>query len=281
MNAKKGFESQFIRVPYLPSIELRFSHYSQDAFHRHIHEAYAVGVITQGRTCFSLFYPEVREILAGPQSVVLINPGQVHACNPQPGSGFSYYMLYLGRSFLHEVGSGLSISFPESFCFQTPLVKNPTLYADLLHICHSIFNRADRLEVESGLYSTIARLMFEYGAAGAQPDEPAPSEAALQKSRDFLQANPVVDVSLRELASLSGLSPYYFVRAFRSQYGLPPHEFQLQQRIQLARRLLASGMSIAEVAAEAGFADQSHFTRKFKTLVGATPGQYQRGLLAF
>jgi AraC-like DNA-binding protein len=280
MNAKQSSESQFIRVPYLPSVELRFSHYSQDAFHRHIHEAFAVGVITQGRTRFSLYMPEVHEILAGPQSVVLINPGQVHACNPQPGSDFTYYMLYLGEPFLHEVGSGLPVPPEQPFRFQTPLVKDPTLYADLLQVCRLIFNRADRLEVESGLYSAAARIMLEYGAAGAPPDEPAPSEAALQKSRDYLQSNPVVDISLRELAGLSGLSPYYFVRAFRSQYGLPPHEFQLQQRIQLARQFLAQGKPIAEVAADTGFADQSHFTRKFKALVGATPGQYQRGLLA-
>jgi AraC-like DNA-binding protein len=47
----------------------------------------------------------------------------------------------------------------------------------------------------------------------------------------------------------------------------------------LAKQLLARGMSIAQVAAEVGFADQSHLTRKFKSLVGATPRQYQQALL--
>lgn len=94
----------------------------------------------------------------------------------------------------------------------------------------------------------------------------------------YLMDNLARNVSLQELSAVSGLSPYHFLRAFRAQFGLPPHTCQLQQRIHLARSLLAQGQPIAQVAAEVGFADQSHFTRKFKVLVGATPRQYQDGL---
>jgi AraC-like DNA-binding protein len=82
-------------------------------------------------------------------------------------------------------------------------------------------------------------------------------------------------VSLQELASHAGLSPFHFLREFRKRYGSPPHTYQLQQRVNVAKRLLANGKPIADVATEVGFADQSHFTRKFKSFVGATPRQYQ------
>jgi AraC-like DNA-binding protein len=98
-----------------------------------------------------------------------------------------------------------------------------------------------------------------------------------QKGYEYLLDNLSRNVSLQELSGLSGLSSYHFLRAFRSQFGLPPHTWQLQQRINAARRLLAAGQPIAQVAAEVGFSDQSHFTRKFKAFVGATPRQYQLG----
>jgi AraC-like DNA-binding protein len=96
----------------------------------------------------------------------------------------------------------------------------------------------------------------------------------VQPGYDYLMGNLARNVSLQELSQRCGLSPYHFLRAFHRRYGLPPHTYQLQQRIVLAKHLLARGMSIAQAAAEVGFADQSHFTRKFKALVGATPRQY-------
>lgn len=86
------------------------------------------------------------------------------------------------------------------------------------------------------------------------------------------------NIALQHLAAVAGLSAYHLLRTFRERYGLPPHAFQLQQRINVAKRMLAEGFSIAEVAFELGFTDQSHFTKKFKAFVGATPRQYQQGL---
>ena len=67
------------------------------------------------------------------------------------------------------------------------------------------------------------------------------------------------------------------MRVFRKVLGLPPHAYLVQVRITQAKKLLASGMAIAEVAAETGFSDQSHLHRHFKRIVGVTPGQYVKG----
>jgi AraC-like DNA-binding protein len=59
---------------------------------------------------------------------------------------------------------------------------------------------------------------------------------------------------------------------------MPPHTYRLQQRIHLAKRMLADGIPIVQAALDTGFTDQSHFTRRFKTFVGTTPLQYQMGV---
>ncbi len=84
-------------------------------------------------------------------------------------------------------------------------------------------------------------------------------------------------MSLAELAAVAGLSRFELVRRFRDQVGVPPHVFQINLRVEYARRMLTSGVAPAAVAAACGFADQPHLTRTFKRAVGVTPARYARG----
>jgi AraC family transcriptional regulator len=79
------------------------------------------------------------------------------------------------------------------------------------------------------------------------------------------------------MAAVARLSPYHFARQFKAATGLPPHQYVIARRVERAKQLLQAGTghSIAEVAARAGFSDQSQFSRHFKRLVGVTPGQFR------
>jgi AraC-like DNA-binding protein len=85
------------------------------------------------------------------------------------------------------------------------------------------------------------------------------------------------DLSLRALADECGLSVSHFARAFRQSTGTSPHQWIVERRIEQATAKLAGGeASLAEIAVECGFADQSHFTRVFAKHVGSSPGQWRR-----
>ena len=90
---------------------------------------------------------------------------------------------------------------------------------------------------------------------------------------DHLDAGP----TLEQLAAVARLSPYHFARQFKAATGLPPYQHVIQRRVERAKQLLQAGtdLSLAEVAARAGFSDQSQFTQHFKRLVGVTPGQFR------
>ncbi len=83
--------------------------------------------------------------------------------------------------------------------------------------------------------------------------------------------------TLNDLAAEAGLSLFHFIRAFHRRPGLTPHEYVVNVRIKHARQLLASGLPVARVAFQTGFADQSHLTRRFRASVGVTPGRYRSG----
>lgn len=88
-----------------------------------------------------------------------------------------------------------------------------------------------------------------------------------------------IDLSLKELAAHCGLSVSYFIRAFKATTGDSPHQWILRHRIEKSKVMLArDGSTLVEVAVCCGFADQSHFTRMFKSFVGVTPAVWRRAI---
>jgi AraC family transcriptional regulator len=83
--------------------------------------------------------------------------------------------------------------------------------------------------------------------------------------------------SLEQMAATAHLSVYHFARQFRAATGLPPHQYVISRRVERAKQLLQEGdLSLAEVAAAAGFADQSKLSHTFKRVVGVSPRQFRR-----
>jgi AraC-like DNA-binding protein len=99
----------------------------------------------------------------------------------------------------------------------------------------------------------------------------------VRRCKDFILEHYAQPLTLDELARVSALSRFHLVRAFGTFFGLAPHAFQIHVRVEKAQRLLDAGLSPASVAAETGFADQSHFTHHFVRITGLTPGRYARG----
>jgi AraC family transcriptional regulator len=98
--------------------------------------------------------------------------------------------------------------------------------------------------------------------------------AVVEYIEEHLDAGP----TLEQMAAVARLSVYHFARQFKVATGLPPHQYVILRRVERAKQLLQAGtdLPLAEVAACAGFSDQSQFSHHFKRLVGVTPGQLRR-----
>jgi transcriptional regulator GlxA family with amidase domain len=107
---------------------------------------------------------------------------------------------------------------------------------------------------------------------------PTPSSAKISPSIRaaiaFIEQNFADPIPLSDLASMSGLSLHRFVTVFRSQVGIPPHQYVCRTRVREARNLLSQGVPPAAVALDTGFCDQSHLSRHFKRQCGITPGHF-------
>jgi AraC family transcriptional regulator len=98
----------------------------------------------------------------------------------------------------------------------------------------------------------------------------------LQAVLDYIEGHLDAELTLERLARVAHLSPYHFARLFKNGAGLPPHQFVVARRVERAKELLRrrDRLPLADIAAEVGFSDQSHFTRHFKRLVGVTPKRF-------
>jgi AraC family transcriptional regulator len=93
----------------------------------------------------------------------------------------------------------------------------------------------------------------------------------------YLEENLDRNLSLSELAGVVQLSVFHFTRKFRAEFGCPPHAYVMRRRIECAKTQLARGnVPLKVVAANSGFADQSHMTRLFQRLLGVTPAEYRK-----
>ncbi|MEM9556007.1 MAG: AraC family transcriptional regulator [Acidobacteriota bacterium] len=143
-----------------------------------------------------------------------------------------------------------------------------------LHREMVIDDEATALAVEGLAMEMLARAMR---AASRGLDRPSPW---LDRVRDrlhdcFLDHRP----SLDELAEVAGVHPVHLARAFRHVHGVSPGEYLRRLRVDWAAdELRTTTRPIAEIAADAGFADQSHLTRVFKASRGVPPGAWRRGL---
>src|SRR6201999_1399901 len=93
-----------------------------------------------------------------------------------------------------------------------------------------------------------------------------------RRCRELVTARIATQISLEDLANECRLSVSYFTRAFKQTFGESPHRWLLQQRVKVAKGMLAEAEnSIAEIAIACGFVDQSHLTRVFSRIIGAPP----------
>jgi|SRR5579862_239944 len=93
----------------------------------------------------------------------------------------------------------------------------------------------------------------------------------------FVDENIALNLCVPTLATVAGMSHYYFCRAFKESTGITPHRYVLHRRMEEAKRLLEERtISLLQVAHQVGFTDQSQFTRVFHKMVGTTPSKYRK-----
>ena len=203
----------------------------------------------------------------------VLEPEAVHTGMAAVPEGWSYKVLYVEPGLLHEWAERDGVA-PRAA--RWTVFRDRALRDALLRAHAALAGEPPGLAVDEAVLGAVDALRPHLRPGPPPRPGDRAEHAAVRRARRHLQERWDRPVALAELSAVAGLSRFELVRRFRAQTGLTPHAFQLDLRIGRARALLAAGTPPALVAAECGFADQSHLTRTFKRAVGVTPGRYAR-----
>jgi AraC-like DNA-binding protein len=147
--------------------------------------------------------------------------------------------------------------------------------------CQSLFEAAFAAAISKDadqamrLEETLLDLAGHLGTC--RPLAKIPDRCLVRRAQAWINDYPTAPITLWDMAAEAGLSRYQLHRAFIKHFGLAPHQYVLQRRLALARRLIRAGTPLADAATAAGFFDQSHMNRCFNRQFGVSPGKYLAG----
>lgn len=268
-------KEQFFINPKLPYAELRHSHKSQRVFKSHMHTRFSIGAVDCEDVVFTVL-GQKNVLRTG--SLALINPNVIHSCNAGSTASRSYYMLYLDIGYCLKIQQSIWQT-KELIRVENPLLSNESLYKKFIEtMTLLIATETHLLEKEQRLAELITTIFLascHHNSKAAISTQPS----HLEKIRHYLSNNLQEDITLTEYAEKLNKSPYTLLRQFKENFGITPHTYRTNCRIEAARKLLQQGKDISDTALECGFFDQSHFHKCFKAITTVTPREYQVNFL--
>jgi AraC-like DNA-binding protein len=256
----------FYKDPSLPFMEIKLCHYRSVSYKKHFHEELSIGVIDEGA---SRVWCDGKNLQVGAGQIIVIPPYMPHACNPQEHLNWKYKMLFFHPEWVKRL-VGEEATFHASFLLEESRNEQAKLMLNQFISCFD--NQTNELEKETAamnlihsIVQTPARLPT-YGMGKERK--------YLALVRDYLHEHCLERITLETLERLSGISRFHLIHLFKDEYKLPPHAYQNLLRINYTKKELRKNRPIADIAIEAGFYDQSHFTKTFKHYVGVTPHKF-------
>ncbi|QTO45095.1 AraC family transcriptional regulator [Burkholderia latens] len=254
-------------------IESLRAHFSGHAYDPHDHDDMLVGFTEQGVQRFQCHRSLHTSV---PGRAILIEPGAMHDGHAPEAGGFTYGMLYLPQAWVERAARRLGLPGLGSVetTFGHTLVDDRGLVDAIRNAFFAIHDNEGRLARDQTLDRLLMRLGSQLGKPLAPESNAVPP--AIARVRDLLHEQMDGNVGLDELASVAGIDRFRLTRMFQRAFGTSPHAYLVRMRLRAARRLLAAGRTPAQVAADVGFADQSHLGRWFRRAYRITPAAYRQ-----
>jgi len=260
--------TDWIRIaPSCRELERVEAFFAGHGFDPHRHDAYAIGFTLTGVQAFGYRGAAMRSL---PGQVFVLHPDEVHDGHAGCTFGFRYRILYLeprairdalseGRHPLPFVREAVSRDRRLAAAI-TPALRELDVPLEELHRDQIVLDLGEALAAAD---PSIARRKLS-----------ARHWQAVDRVRDFLDANIGDAVTSAALESVAGLSRYAVARHFRACLGTSPYRYIVMRRLERVRELIRRGERLVDAAAANGFADQSHMTRHFKRAYGLSPGRW-------
>ena len=194
-----------------------------------------------------------------------------------------YLEIKIPSPFLEQVATEVMncdldrLELRTEFCDRNPQIEQLAMM--LRTELHRGKDGAGRLYIDSLANALIVNVLRDYSVNKPKIAicERGLSDRYLFQAIEYIDHHLSQSIKLEDLATHVGISKFHFSRLFKKSLGLSPHQYVMQQRIELAKQLLlTSNMSISDVALECGFNSHAHMGKYFRQIVGITPKAYRK-----
>jgi len=245
-------------------IERLQARFRGQAFSRHRHDTYAIGITLAGVQRFH-YRGEARHCLPG--QCHILHPDEMHDGAAGTLEGFAYRILYIDPCLIQTALGGRPLPFVSN-----PVVDLTDWQSDALATAWEMEAPIDdigRIEI----VAAVADILLAISSRAATP-LPKLELPGLLHARSLIAARPAKRHPIHELERAADLDRWSLARQFRAAFGTSPSRFRTMRQLDQVRRLVKSGSRLADAALAAGFADQSHMSRQFKRAYGLTPARW-------
>ncbi|MFM9838448.1 MAG: AraC family transcriptional regulator [Cyclobacteriaceae bacterium] len=223
---------------------------------------YQIGLVQKGAGKIS---SGEKEYLLKTGDFYFVYPGLVHKGKPDPTTGWTVTEIQISPAFIQQfLGDEPDTFFNELQISNHLLQQKFTLLVDELEM------KPTRSEISH----SINDFLFECSQTIVSDKKIPPSHRAVGKAKQYIEENFKENFSLEDLANHAALSKFHLLRIFKKETGLAPYTYQLQLRLNAARKLIFQKKHLSEVAHELGFVDQAHFIHTYKKYAAITPGDF-------
>ena len=258
-----------IKTYKTPHYEITYNQVIRGCPKKHFHETLTIVALKKGELEVSV----KKEFLLSKNRLLCINPYEIHSIPSVTMKNEKLYVLYLDKTWLESLQKELL--GVESYLPLETLIVSQSLYEAFINLCKLMLSDTFTMQKEEQLLLFLQTLLRQQ----TKQELPINAEALATDIRAFIDKDELFELTLEEIAKNFHIGTFHLIRLFKKAFGMTPHQYILSQRLNRAKALLLQGESIAEVALECGFSDQSHLYKYFKEVFGVSPKAYQESLM--
>ena len=268
----KKYNNKILKIKEMPYLELKYSNIFYECPQKHYHNMICILALKEG---VSKIIIDDKKTVLEKNKLVIINPNEVHFSISNKDSK-NYYVLYIDRDWYKTLQN--QIFNTKDIIALSNEIDDLEIYDNFLELFDCLYLSEEIIEKESNLLEFLNKIFDKYIDENIILKIDNTSKIA-KDFKSYIEENISSKLTLSQISTALGISSYHLIRICNQNFGLSANAYIVNKRDHRAKKMIAEGMEISQVALEVGFYDQSHLTNIFKKVFATTPKAYRNSIL--